>query len=137
LVEIGQQVSADIDIPSRLKLIEEFNNCKIKSWKQDPSTWITELDDFRTRINETGGSKSEINMLEHIRINMPKEYKDLYTIYHSQVGASKDPLTNLETLTNEMTLLFKHIGMLVQYSANVRVHRNPQGGRDGRMTDVA
>jgi hypothetical protein len=79
--------------PSRLEIIEEFNNCKIKSWKQDPSTWITELDDFRTRINETGGSKSEIDMLEHILINMPKEYNDLYTKYHSQVGASNDPLS--------------------------------------------
>jgi hypothetical protein len=59
--------------PSRLELIEEFNTCKIKSWKLDPSSWITELDDFRTRINETGGSKTEIDMLERILINMPKE----------------------------------------------------------------
>jgi hypothetical protein len=47
-------------------------------------------------------------MLEHILINMPKEYNDLYTKYHSQVGASKDPLS-LEMLPNEMTLLFKRL----------------------------
>jgi hypothetical protein len=95
--------------PSRLELIDEFNNCKIKTpWKQDPEEWMMTLEELQTRIVEAGGTKTENEVLEHISINMPKDYNDLYTMYHSKVGNQNDPLA-LETLKSEITLLFKRL----------------------------
>jgi hypothetical protein len=44
--------------PSRLELIDEFSNCKIKTpWKQDPEEWTRTLEDLQTtRIVEAGGT---------------------------------------------------------------------------------
>jgi hypothetical protein len=94
--------------PSGLELIDEFSNCKIKTWKQDPEEWTTTLEDLQTRIVEAGGTKTENDVLEHILINMPKDYNDLYTMYHSKVGNPNNPLT-LGTLKSEMTMLLKRL----------------------------
>jgi hypothetical protein len=64
-------------------------------------------DDSRRPTNNkdccgSGGrnEKTENDVLEHILINMPKDYNnnnnDLYTMYHLKVGNPKDPLTLLK-----------------------------------------
>jgi hypothetical protein len=89
-----------------LDLVAEFNNYTITSWKSGPDEWITTLNDLKTRINEAGGNKTDDDdILEHVMNNMPKDYDNLYTKYHSKIGALIDPLT-IDGLKDEITLLF-------------------------------
>ena len=91
-----------------MDLVDEFNKCKIKSWKTDPETWLTTLMDLKKQIVEAGGNKTEDDVLEHVMNNMPKEYNVLYTTLQGKIGAAQDPLT-VDKLNEEMNLLWKRL----------------------------
>ena len=94
--------------PSRLDLGEEFSNLKVKTWKSDPDIWISKLDDLRIRINEAGGNRTEMDVMEHVLTHMPKDYNELYVTLHRRIGSSNDPLT-IDELKEELTLFWKRL----------------------------
>jgi hypothetical protein len=55
--------------PSLVKLEKQFRQCSLKK-EQDPDIWITDLDDYRMRLEELGSSISDHQLILHILNNM-------------------------------------------------------------------
>ena len=54
-------------------LIEKLSHqCALKKW-QDPEVWLSELEDYRMKLEELGSSISDNQFMIHILINMTSD----------------------------------------------------------------
>jgi hypothetical protein len=56
-----------------VKLEKQFRQCSLKKG-QDPDIWITELEDYRMRLEELESSISDNQFILHILNNMTNDY---------------------------------------------------------------
>jgi hypothetical protein len=62
-----------LSAPSLVKLEKQFCQCSLKKG-QDPDIWITELEDYRMRLEELVSSISDNQFILHILNNMKDDY---------------------------------------------------------------
>ena len=95
--------------PSRLILKKQFVNSKLKSWKNDPDVWLTQLEDLQLQIINAGGNLSDEDVMEQVINNLPRSY-DIVTIpMAKRIGARSNPLT-INELRDELNLRFENLG---------------------------
>jgi hypothetical protein len=58
---------------SLVKLEKQFRQCSLKKG-QDPDIWITELKDYRMRLEELGSRISDNQFILYILNNMTEDY---------------------------------------------------------------
>jgi hypothetical protein len=60
---------------------------------QDPDIWITELEDYRMRLEELGSSISDNQFILHILNNMTDDYDLRLVMMEKRVTDKSNPLT--------------------------------------------
>jgi len=61
--------------PSRLMLKKRFNASVLRSARDDPDEWLTDLESLKDRLIEAGSRMDDDELLEHALNNLPKEYE--------------------------------------------------------------
>ena len=82
-------------------LLDDFNDCTLKSKKCDPEDWYAELEQINEQLSEidTAFMKSDKEVTAHILNNLPKGYKAIKTIiqmndnYLDDLGKVKKQIT--------------------------------------------
>ena len=95
---------------SRVKLMNQFTNNKLRKLSQDPDVWISELELIRTRLKKMGSDIDESYIMIHIMNNLPSAYDNLIDSLEDKLGAINDPLT-LETLREKLSEKYEKIKM--------------------------
>jgi hypothetical protein len=62
-----------VSAPSMVKLDKQFRDSSLKNG-QKVEFWITDLEDFRARLDDMGSRISENNFMIHVLNNLPTEY---------------------------------------------------------------
>jgi hypothetical protein len=78
--------------PSFVKLKKQFRQCSLKKG-QDTDIWITELDDYRMRLEELGSRISDNQFILHILNNMTDDYDLQLAMMEKRVTDKSVPLT--------------------------------------------
>jgi hypothetical protein len=91
--------------PSLVKLEKQFRQCSLKKG-QDPDIWITELVDYRMRLEELGSSISDNQFILHILNNMTDDYDLQVTIMEKRVTDKSNPLT-INEIRDNLNLRFE------------------------------
>ena len=87
---------------SRVKLMNQFTNNKLKKLSKDPDEWISELELTRTRLKKMGTDIDESYMMMHILNNVPGAYDNLVDALEDRLDSSTDPLT-IENLREKLS----------------------------------
>ena len=95
---------------SRVKLMNQFTNNKLRKLSQDPDVWISELELLRTRLQKMGSNIDESYVMIHIMNNLPSAYDNLIDSLEDKLGASTDALT-LESLREKLSEKYEKIKM--------------------------
>jgi hypothetical protein len=77
---------------SLVKLEKQFRQCSLKKGK-DPVIWITELEDYRMRLEELGSSISDNWFILHILNNKTDDYDLQLAMMEKRVTDKSNPLT--------------------------------------------
>jgi hypothetical protein len=67
------------------KLDKQFRDSSLKKG-QDPEIWITELEDYRARLDDMGSSISENQFMIHVLNNVPTEYNLQLALLEKRIG---------------------------------------------------
>jgi hypothetical protein len=78
--------------PSLVKLEKQFSQCSSKKG-QEPDIWITELEDYRMRLEELVSSISDNQFNLHILNNMTDDYDLQLDMMEKRVTDKSNPLT--------------------------------------------
>jgi hypothetical protein len=78
--------------PSLVKLEKQFRQSSLKKG-QDPYIWITELEDYRMRLEELGSIISDNHFILHILNNMTEDYDLQLAMMEKRVTDKSNPLT--------------------------------------------
>lgn len=69
---------------SRVKLMNQFTNNKLKKLLKDPDKWIAELELTRSRLKKMGTDIDESYLMMHMLNNMPSAYDTCWRIIWTQ-----------------------------------------------------
>jgi hypothetical protein len=78
--------------PSLVKMEKQFRQSALKKG-QDPDIWITELEDYRMKLDELGSSISENQFILHILNNMTANYDLQLAMMEKRINDKINPLT--------------------------------------------
>ena len=87
---------------SRVKLMNQFTNNKLKKLSKDPDEWISELELTRSRLKKMGTEIDNSYLMMHILNNMPGAYNNLIDLLEGQLDSSTGPLT-IENLREKLS----------------------------------
>jgi hypothetical protein len=93
--------------PSLVKLEKQFRQCSLKKG-QDPDIWITELEDYRMRLEELGSIISDNQFILHILNNMTEDYDLQLAMMEKRVTDKSNPLTTNE-IRDDLNLRFERL----------------------------
>jgi hypothetical protein len=93
--------------PSLIKLEKQFRQCSLKKG-QDPDIWITELEDYRMRLEELGSSISDNQFILHILNNMMDDYDLQLAMMETRVTDKSNPLT-IDKIRENLNLRFERL----------------------------
>jgi hypothetical protein len=93
--------------PSLVKLEKQFRQCSLKK-RQDPDIWITELEDYRMRLEELGSSISDNQFILHILNNMTDDYDLQLAMMEKRVTDKSNPLT-IDEIRDDLNLGFERL----------------------------
>jgi hypothetical protein len=93
--------------PSLVKLEKIFRQRSLKK-RQDPDIWITELEDYRMRLEELGSSISDNQFILHILNNMTDDYDLQLAMMNKRVTDKFNPLT-INEIRDNLNLRFKKL----------------------------
>jgi hypothetical protein len=93
--------------PSLVKLEKQFRQCSLKKG-QDPDIWITELEDYRMRLEELGSSISDNQFILHILNNMMDDYDLQLAMMETRVTDKSNPLT-IDKIRENLNLRFERL----------------------------
>jgi gag-polypeptide of LTR copia-type len=79
-------------VPSLVKMEKKFRQCALKKG-QDPDVWITELEDYRMKLDELGSSIPENQFILHILNNMTADYNLQLAMMEKRLNDKMNPLT--------------------------------------------
>jgi hypothetical protein len=91
--------------PSLVKLEKQFRQCSLKKG-QDPDIWITELEDYRMRLEELGSIISDNQFILHILNNMTDDYDLQLAMMEKRVTDKSNPLT-IDKIRDDLNLRFE------------------------------
>eukprot|EP00956_Cyclotella_meneghiniana_P039716 scaffold177807_cov69-Cyclotella_meneghiniana.AAC.1 len=98
--------------PSYIQLKKEFANSKLKSAEHNPDDWITDLEFYRTQMNNVKiqgkTDMSDIDLIIHILSNLPEEYEVVVSKMEEKLKETPCTLT-LEDVRNDLNSRFKRI----------------------------
>jgi hypothetical protein len=92
---------------SLVKLEKQFRQCSLKKG-QDPDIWITELEDYRMRLEELGSSISDNQFILNILNNMTDDYDLQLAMMEKQVTDKSNPLT-IDKIRDNLNLRFERL----------------------------
>jgi hypothetical protein len=93
--------------PSLVKLEKQFRQCSLKK-EQDPDIWITELEDYRMRLEELGSSISDNQFILHILNNMTEDYDLQLAMMEKRVTDKSIPLI-INEIWDDLSLRFERL----------------------------
>jgi hypothetical protein len=93
--------------PSLVKLEKQFRQCSLKKG-QDPDIWITELEDYRMRLEELGSSNSDNQFILLILKNITDDYDLQLAMTEKRVTDKSNPLT-INKIRDDLNLRFERL----------------------------
>jgi len=99
---------------SRLDLKKKFINSSLKSAKDDPDVWISELEDLRNQLAEAqrnvqgATTMTDHDFMEHILNNLPKEYESVVNNLENKLDDRTNPLT-IQNIQEALNLKFERM----------------------------
>ena len=93
---------------SRVKLMNQFTNNRLKKLWKDPDEWIAELELTRSRLKKMGTEIDESYMMMHVLNNMPSAYDNLIDTLEDRLDSATDPLT-IENLREKLSEKYEKI----------------------------
>ena len=93
--------------PSLVKMEKQFRQCALKKG-QDPDVWITELEDYRMKLDELGSSISENQFILHILNNMTADYDLQLAMMEKRLNDKTNPLT-VDEIRDDLNLRFERL----------------------------
>ena len=93
--------------PSLVKMEKQFRQCALKKG-QDPDVWITELEDYRMKLDELGSSISENQFILHILNNMTADYDLQLAMMEKRLNDKANPLT-VDEIRDDLNLRFERL----------------------------
>jgi hypothetical protein len=94
-------------VPSLIKLEKQFRQCSLKKGK-DPDIWITELEDYRMRLEELGSSIYDNQFILHILNNMTEDYDLQLAMMEKRVTDKYNPST-IDEIQHDLNLRFERL----------------------------
>ena len=93
---------------SRVKLMGQFSGSRLKKNKDDPDTWISELELMRIRLKKMGTPIDDEYLMMHIMNNLPSAYDSLIENLEDRLDSVLDPLT-LDNLRDKISEKYEKI----------------------------
>jgi hypothetical protein len=93
--------------PSLVKMEKQFRQSSLKKG-QDPDVWITELKDYRMKLDELGSSISENHFILHILNNMTSNYDLQLAKMEKRINDKINPLT-VDEIRADLNLRFERL----------------------------
>jgi hypothetical protein len=93
--------------PSLVKLEKQFRKCSLQKG-QDPDIWITELEDYRMRLEELGSRISDNQFILHTLNNMTEDYDLQLAMMEKRVTDKSNPLT-IDKIRDYLKLGFERV----------------------------
>ena len=93
---------------SRVKLMNQFTNNKLKKLSKDPDEWIAELELTRSRLKKMGTEIDESYLMMHVLNNMPSSYDNIIDTLEDCLDSTTDPLT-IENLREKLSEKYEKI----------------------------
>jgi hypothetical protein len=93
--------------PSLVKMEKQFRQSALKKG-QDPDVWITELEDYRMKLDELGSSISENQFIFHILNNMTADYDLQLAMMEKRSNDKINPLT-VDEIRADLNLRFERL----------------------------
>ena len=87
---------------SRVKLMNQFTNNKLKKLSKDPDEWISGLEVTRSRLKKMGTNIDDSYLMMHIFNNMSGAYDNMIDLLEDCLDSSTDPLT-IENLREKLS----------------------------------
>jgi gag-polypeptide of LTR copia-type len=103
--------------PSLVKMEKQFRQCALKKC-QDPDVWITELDDYRMKLDELGSSISENQCILHILNNLTADYDLQLAMMEKRLNDKMNPLT-FDEIRDDLNLGFEQLNEKANNNGNV------------------
>jgi gag-polypeptide of LTR copia-type/Zinc knuckle len=102
--------------PSLVKMEKQFRQCTLKKG-QDPDVWITELVDYRMKLDELGSSISENQFILHFLNNMTADYDLQLAMKEKRFNDKMNPLT-VDEIRDDFNLRFERLNEKANYNEN-------------------
>jgi hypothetical protein len=102
--------------PSLVKMEKQFRQSALKKG-QDPDFWITELEDYRMKLDELGSRISENQFILHILNNMTTNYDLQLAMMEKRINDKINPLT-VDQIRADLNLRFERLNEKKDYSDN-------------------
>jgi hypothetical protein len=93
--------------PSLVKMEKQFRQSALKKG-QDPDIWITELEDYRMKLDELGSRISENQFILHILNNMTANYDLQLAMMEKRINDKINPLT-VDEIRADLNLRFERL----------------------------
>jgi len=95
--------------PSLVKMEKQFRQCALKK-SQDPDVWITELEDYRMKLDELGSSISDNQFILHILNNITDDYELQLAMMEKRLNDKMNPLT-VDEIRDDLNLRFERLNI--------------------------
>jgi hypothetical protein len=103
---------------------KQFWQCALKKG-QDPDVWITELEDYRMKLDELGSSISDNQFIRHILNNMTYDYELQLAMMEKKLNDNMNLLT-VDEVRDDLKLRFERLNI-----------KSNEDSKNGNSQDVA
>ena len=93
--------------PSLVKMEKQFRQCALKK-DQDPDVWITQLEDYRMKLEELGSSILDSQFILHVLNNMTSDYNLQLAMMEKRLNDKVNPLT-IDEIRDDLNLRFERL----------------------------
>jgi parvulin-like peptidyl-prolyl isomerase len=93
--------------PFLVKLEKQVRQCDLKKG-QDPDIWITELEEYRMRLDELGSNITNDRFILHIVNNMTEDYDLPLAVMEKRITDERNPLT-IDEIRDNLNLRFERL----------------------------
>jgi hypothetical protein len=105
----GKNKIKPLSAPSLVKMEKQFRQCALKKG-QDPEIWLTELEDYRMKLEELESSITDNQFIIHILNNMTSDYDLQQAFMEKCINDKLHPLT-IDEIRDGLNLRFERLNM--------------------------
>jgi gag-polypeptide of LTR copia-type/Zinc knuckle len=118
-----------LSVPSLVKIEKQFRQCALKKG-QDPEIWLTELEEYRMKLEELGSSITDNQFMTHILNNMTSDYDLQLALMEKRINDKSSPLT-VDEIRDDLNLRFERLNMKSNHESENEEHHDVAvfGGR--------